>query len=213
MNWYTFCSLPSQSLRFFLGGGGANFNFVGLNWSASPNFGQRFGCNLGWRIWSESNFQKDPHGQVWTDGKGEGFVRWNSWIDWSPLDGWLTSQPGWAPKCPGLRLGFSASTDWHPWDHPWHTWQCLGLGLSWSNKNQWFVVLYRNVFFLFDTSMVDGSCPCIFWGSWTTGTSEKMIFREGAGSKGFDIADDAKNPELFWLLPSAGSLAPAWGTL
>ena len=62
---------PPQSLRFSLGGGGANFNFVGLNWSASPNFGQRFGCNLGWRILSEGNFQKDPQAKFGRTEKGK----------------------------------------------------------------------------------------------------------------------------------------------
>ena len=120
------------------------------------------------------------------------------------------SQPGWAQNAP-VRI----------WVFPYQLIDILEIildildsALDLDLKQQKSVIRcpLPKQFFLFDTKGGWKPCPCIFWGSRTSGTSEKMIFREGAGSKGFEIADDAKNPELFWLLPSAGSLAPAWGT-
>lgn len=176
--------------------------------SIPENFGQRFGCNLGWRIWSESNFQKDPQAKFGRTEKGKvSFAGSLGWTDHRWMDDLHRSLDELqnAPVC--------------AWVFPYQLIDILEIildildsALDLDLKQQKSVIRcpLPKRFFLFDTSTVDGNPVHVFFrGSWTTGTSEKMIFRDGAGSKGFEIADDAKNPSLFWLHPSAGSLAPA----
>lgn len=145
-HWYTFGSLPPQSLRYFFGDPPISVNTSGAIWVGG------FCRKVTFKKIRRAKFGRTQKGKVSS-------VRWNSWMDWSPLDGWLKSQPGWAQNAP-VRA----------WVFPYQLIDildildsALDLDLLEATKIS-DSLSFTETFFLFDTSTVDGHPVHVFFG-------------------------------------------------